>query len=414
MNAIIKAPHIVRAREYGRKDGGSGPDRLLEVLDGLKTQLAENTQKTKEFGDNLHKEIEKTGTAVSETKGKVDEVLAKSGELDGRIKEVEQKLAQRFNQAPEIPKSWGQSFIDSEQGKGLMASKSGRAKVEVKTVTSATGSAGDLIQPQRQPGIVTPPQRAMTIRNLLLPGTTGSDAIEYVKETGFTNNAAPVTEGAQKPESNITFTKATVNVKTIAHWIQASRQVLADALQLRSHIDGRMLFGLQFKEELQFLAGDGTGENILGLKPQATNFLPPLTLTGATRIDLLRLAILQVRLAEFPANAFILHPTDWAAIELQKDANGAYIFANPQGVAGPVMWGLPVVDTMAQTEGEFTTGAFNMAAQIFDRDTATIEVSTEDRDNFVKNMVTILAEQRTTLAVYRPEAIVDGAFATFL
>ena len=37
-------------------------------------------------------------------------------------------------------------------------------------------------------------------------------------------------------------------------------------------------------------------------------------------------------------------------------------------------------------------------------------VSTQDRDNFVKNMVTILAELRAALTVYRPEAFVNGNF----
>ena len=39
-----------------------------------------------------------------------------------------------------------------------------------------------------------------------------------------------------------------------------------------------------------------------------------------------------------------------------------------------------------------------------------VTVSTEDRDNFVKNMVTILCEERVGLAVYRPEAFVKGDF----
>lgn len=413
MNAHVKKPAVLR--EYGRKDGGNNgggsDEKLLKALEDVQKQIKENNEKTSEFGDKLLQETKKNGDATTQLKGEVDKVLTKNAELEGKLTEIEQKLARRGGRdGGDVSKSWGESFVESEKGKALMETGSGRAKIEVKALTSVPGSGGALIEPQRVPGIITPPERRMTIRSLLMPGSTSTNSVEFVKESGFTNNARPVTEAAQKPESQITFLEDTAPVRTIAHWIQASKQVLADAAQLRSHIDGRMRYGLAYKEELQLLAGDGTGQNIHGLKPQATPFASPLQLTGLTKIDILRLAMLQVRLAEYPANGVLLNPIDWTEIELTKDANGVYIFANPQSLAGPVIWGLPVVDTQAQTEGDFTVGAFNMAAQIFDRETATVEVSTEDRDNFVKNMVTILAEQRLALAVYRGEAIVDGAF----
>lgn len=416
MNAIVKAPYV--AREYGRKDNGGagngGSDKLLEAVETLKKQIAENNEQTKEHGTKLLSEVEKHGAATTELKGKVDQTLVKHAELEGKLQEIEQKLARRgAGNAVDERKSWGQAFVESEKGKALMAAGSGRAKVEVKAITTDPASAGDLIQPQRVGDIITPPQRRMTIRDLLMSGTTGSDSIEFVKETGFTNNARPVTETNLKPESTITFDAETVPVRTIAHWIQASKQALADAAQLRSHIDGRMRYGLAYKEELQLLLGDGQGQNIHGLKPQATAFSSPLPLgTGFTKIDVLRLAMLQVRLAEYPSNGIILNPIDWTEIELTKDANGGYIFANPQSLAGPVLWGLPVIDTQAQPTDEFTVGAFNMVAQIFDRETATVEVSAEDRDNFIRNMVTIRAEERLALAVYRPESIVDGDFTS--
>lgn len=49
-----------------------------------------------------------------------------------------------------------------------------------------------------------------------------------------------------------------------------------------------------------------------------------------------------------------------------------------------------------------------MGAQIFDRWASRVEVATENEDDFVKNLVTILAEERLALAVYRPEAFIYG------
>jgi HK97 family phage major capsid protein len=118
----------------------------------------------------------------------------------------------------------------------------------------------------------------------------------------------------------------------------------------------------------------------------------------------------QVSLAFYPVSGFILHPDDWESIELTKTSEGAYVFANPLALAGPTLWGRPVIATAAQTAGEFTLGAFNMAAQIFDREDITVEIATENEDDFVNNRVTIRGEERLALAIHRPEAIVDGSF----
>ena len=156
-----------------------------------------------------------------------------------------------------------------------------------------------------------------------------------------------------------------------------------------------------------------TGTNLLGLMPQATAYAAPAGLTepaNVTRIDRLRLALLQAVLALYPATGIVLNPLDWAQIEMTKDNQGRYIFANPTGIAGPQLWGKPVVESLAMAGNQFLLGAFRMAAQIFDREDINVQMSTEDRDNFVKNMVTILAEGRLALAVYRPAALIAGNF----
>lgn len=242
-----------------------------------------------------------------------------------------------------------------------------------------------------------------------MPGRTDSNAIEYVKESGFQNSAAPVAETALKPQSDLSFTLVTTAVRTLAHWFLASKQVLSDIPLLQSYIDGRARYGLMYVEEAQLLAGDGTGQNLLGLIPQATAYgFATYSAVGDTKIDRLRRAMLQVRIAEYRASAFVLNPIDWADIELMKEDDGGYVWADPRINNGQNLWGLPVVDTSAMASGKFMTGAFNMAAQTFDREDAAVEVSTEDSDNFRKNMVTILAEERLAFAVHRPESFVYG------
>lgn len=359
------------------------------------------------------KEITETGAISKKLQTDlqtVQEELTKSG---ARLFDLEQKLTTGNLDNPETKKSFAeQTALDLQ--KSWDGKSSGKVDVKSfnKQLGSGAGSAGALIEPQRNAGILMPGLRRLTIRDLLAQGRISSNSLEYVRENVFTNSAAPVVEGTLKPESNLTFTKETANVKTIAHWIQASRQVMDDAPMLESYVNNRLLFGLALVEEGQLLNGDGTGDNLIGLNTVATAYDATLNVTGDTRADKIAHAIFQTSESEFEASGIILNPRDWHAIALLKDADGRYIFGGPAAFAAKVMWGLPVVATKAQALGTFTVGGFDLASQVWDRMDATVEVSREDRDNFVKNMLTILCEERLALAHYRPTAIITGPFAT--
>ena len=369
--------------------------------------IAEDFKGKREHGDKI----------AEGAKQSADEAITKLNETKAQLDELEQKMARRPNDTPNEVKSLGCQFVESDQFKSLKgaAGQRGKANLEVKaTITSLTtdaaGSAGDLVQTTRLPGIIAPPDRKLTIRDLLMQGRMDGNALEYVRETGFTNNAGMVAEGAKKPQSDIKFDLISTTAKVIAHYMKASRQILDDASQLQSYIDGRLRYGLAFKEEQQILNGDGTGQNLLGIIPQATAYVRPtgVTPSSETIIDTLRYAMLQAVLAEYPASGHVLNPIDWASIETLKDSTGQYIIGNPQGAASPTLWRLPVVETQTITAGKFLTGGFSMGAQIFDRWLSRVEVATENEDDFINNLVTILAEERLALAVYRPEAFIYG------
>jgi HK97 family phage major capsid protein len=401
---------------------------LKEVV-ALATALEKAADEVKMSGEKLQKEVRALGDGTAETKRAVDEALIKHtelakqhGDLVGRIVEIEQSLAQRKQEnEPQAPKSIGQKFVEDEQFKKFNSATRGSVRVQVERadITSGIGTQGattspasSLVGSMRVPGIVTPPERKLTVRDLIAPGQTSQGMVEYVQETGFTNNARVVTEGHTKPQSELTFLLKSANVRTIASIFKASRQILDDAPALASYINARASYGLRFAEEAEILTGDGTGIHLHGLVPQAAAFNAQLVVEAKQRMDTLRLAILQVFLAEFPASGIILNPIDWAGIQLTKDSQERYIIGNPQDGNAARLWGLPVVETQAMDASEFLVGAFNLAAQIFDRMDIEILLSTEDGDNFKTNMVTLRAEERLALAVYRPEAMVSGDFDT--
>lgn len=399
------------SREFSRKNAGARVDdakEFSEVMDALRARDAE----IKTFAEKASAEIKATGQMATETKSALEKLSADGASISDRLQAVEQKMSRR-SFGPVAEKSIGERFTDSDDFKVLAEKGRGTARLNLKaTITSAPASAGDLILPDRRPEIIRPMERELTIRDLLLPGRTSSNSIEHVVETGFVNAAAAVAENPStpKPESSLTFDMVQTPVRTIAHWIPASKQVLADIPMLQSYVDTRMRFGLKSVEEQQLLKGDGTGQNIKGLEAYATEFDDTLLPNqGINRLVTLRRAVLQVRLAEYKPTFVVLNPIDWATIELSRDSEGRFLLVNVQTGTRMEIWRLTVIETTAMAPGEFLVGA-TMGAQVFDREDAAIEISTEHADFFTKNLVAIRAEERLALAVTRPESFVWGEF----
>ncbi len=380
----------------------------LEEISSKVEGIADELLKWKEQADS---EIKAHGEASAKTAEKIEELEKKLDEMNVR---VERDAVPAPGEDKKIPGDIGQQFVESKAYKDMLERGNFESdRFEVKEIISeAAASGGDLIVPQRVPGIITEPEQPLTIRNLLSTGKTTSNAIDYVEETLFTNAAAAVNESQEgsvvtKPESTLRFDKKTATVGTVAHWIPASRQMIADYAQLQSYINTRLIYGLKLVED-QALADalvaaatayDDTIETTLGVE-------------AVTRIDQLRCAILQARQAFYPVTGIVLNPQDWAAIELLKDSQERYIWVNVTEGGTAKMWRVPVVESDAITAGDFLLGAFKMGAQIWDREGVTIRVSEHHASYFIQNLVAILCEERYALTIYRPEAFITGTFST--
>ena len=129
----------------------------------------------------------------------------------------------------------------------------------------------DVVEPDAKPGIrplpLLPP---LTVLDLITMATTDSTSVKWVREKAFTNGAAEVAESAEgakvtKPESALTLETVTFDVKTLAHWLPASKQSLRDVAGVRSLIDAKLEWGLRRRLAKQVIAGDGVGANLLGI-----------------------------------------------------------------------------------------------------------------------------------------------------
>lgn len=394
--------------------------KLEETLTKKAGEVVEQVQKA------LKDEVDKFKTITGQTNEKLTEAAtdAKKAqeavvEIKARMLEIEQAIVKGPDTSAKAAKTPGELFTASDEYKSVgNAKKVNTGWVDVgsfhKTaIINATGQNQPLVMADRIAGIITPANRRLTIRNLIPSYRTNSNLVEFAKENVFTNSAGPQfsspgdVENVTKPESGITFTLGTAAVVTIAHWIPASRQVLADANGLADYINNRLMYGLKLEEETEILTGAGSDGELSGLNTNATAYNRGAS--NDTKIDTLLKAMLQVALSDYTSSGFVLNPIDWTDIRLLKDTTGRYLFSDPQSAGIGQMWGLPVVETNSQTSGTFLTGAFDLAMGIFDREDASIRVADQHASYFVQNMVAILCEERLALALFRSAAIVKGS-----
>jgi HK97 family phage major capsid protein len=279
---------------------------------------------------------------------------------------------------------------------------------------SGLGSANVVAQ-DRRPGIVPILFERLTVADLMPNTTTTSNTVRAVVESTATNNAATVAEGAAKPASVLNYNVVDEPIRKIANYIKVSDEMLEDLPYVQSQISGRLSLFVQIQEEAQLLTGDGTGQNLVGILNRSG-----LTAAQAKGSDSVAVAIhkeiTKIRVASFlDPDAIVLHPNDWEGAALESDANGQFYGPGPftgpygnnqpnAGTYGGTYWGLRVVVTQAETQNTALVGAFGLGAEVVRRSGVTVTMTNTDQDDFIKNLVTILAEERVGLRVIRPAA----------
>ncbi|KNC16731.1 phage major capsid protein [Pseudomonas sp. RIT-PI-a] len=400
---------------------------VKELRDSLDKQLKEGFQGLQQKYDHVTEELQKGNSVTLEMKSNIEKHKGEIERVIEQVQKLEEKGIQLRNQVGEK-----KSFIDLVKGndayKALQQKNQNQAEIEITKSDMASMSetkltSAGLVPTQWDPVIQDRPRQDLVIRDLIPTTPVDGQSYSYFLEKLHTRGAGMVAEGAAKPSSDVTFEQKTDNVRKIAVWMPVTDEALDDIPQLYSYIQELLRYDLKLKEEGQILKGDGQGNNLNGIMTQASAFNAALGQAGDTAIDTVRRAIYQVRKqSKRGADAIVMTDLDWMNIELLKDADSRYLFANLQGMVTPVLWGRPVVvsDSMdegvpaaggvAATGGEFGVGSFARGARLYDRMAFTVKVGWIN-DDFVKNQRVLLVEERLGLAVRRPYAFVKGRFA---
>ncbi len=407
---------------------------LAELREEITEKRSELHQIFAQAGDEM--DLEKVSYIAGDTAYKAGEIkrrneeLTKLGQELDRMELLEQIGRQNAEQVrratePVGPMNFGgtpggehNAFNPRDLKRTLQAHKGYRAfqadglrsvSIELPTYWNTLITLSTInTQATRQATVQMMPLEERTTMDLMLQGNVDGNTVEYYEETTVTNSAATVSEGGTKPESALAWTLRTESIRKIATWIPATKEALDDVSYLESTIRGRLAYMVQRIEETQILTGDGNAPNILGI----LNRSPQTQAKGSDPTpDAVYKAMQKVRgsagtgFAE--PTAVVLHPNDWTDIKLLRTTDGIYIWGNPSDEGPDRIWGLPVRQTTAMTEGTGLVGAFRPYAEVLRREGINITLSTEHSTYFVENKVAILAESRLGLAVYRPSAFCE-------
>jgi HK97 family phage major capsid protein len=413
--AVLSAP-----RADAGQDAGQVAQMLREVQ-GAVTNLREDLMAR---ADKAVTAAERGNAVTGELRAEIDRLMPQFAEatkaqakLEGQLEALEartldvEQLAASGGRGPARHQTLGQALVDSDQLKaylsggmqGSMTFQAPRATVTTADTSGAAWSERDDMRPGT-------PRRRLRVRELLNVVPTSANSVEYVRMTTSTNSAAPIAEEGTAAASDYGWTKQDATVRKIGHVVHVSDEAMSDIATLQATIDGELRYGLDLVEEAQLLTGDGLGSNLSGLVTEATAFSAAASLPDANRIERLRLAILQVVLADYAPDALVLNPTDWAAIELTKDGDSRYMIGAADAPAGPMLWSIPVIESNSMTAGSWLAGNMFMAATLYDRQEPEVLISSEHATNFIDGMKTIKATKRVALGVRRPASLVTGNF----
>lgn len=378
---------------------------LKEVIEaGLKSTGEKLDAAIKKFEGQLDEQ----GKADGEIKAEVKALSDKFAEINVSFTDLAQKQADGFKSSSKND-SVAESFVKSPEFEAFRKGNADKARVEIKSTVLATPTT--TTTPQYIQGVVPGAFRPLSVNAALPQMQTATDLVVLTRETAFTNNARGVTEGAAKPETNITFAKYNVTIETVAHWLKVSKQLMSDAPAVVSYIENRLNYGVNAKVDDQLLNGSGSSPELSGLLDSG-NYTVYTPTSGDNLAEAINRAKYQLWAIGYVPDTAIVNPADWGALELKKaTGSGEYLFGAPASMvnAGMNPFGVSIVISSQMPAGTFLVGNFAVSTGVWNRESTIVEMGYVN-DDFTKNLVTLRAERRLGLEVSVPAAILGGDF----
>lgn len=395
---------------------GGGTDLVLKAI-------SETAEKTKTQIESVKTDFtEKLNAKAQELQDEASAGKALGQKALDKITEVEQKMATSGMGGNGQPKSFGSQVeekltshkadLPTSVGKKFSFEINTKAVGNMGSSTNLTGSY--FVQPTVVPGVILQPFNQSHMRDVLNVGSTDSNVIRYVRDNGGEGGPAMTAEGATKPQMDRDLQIYDANVRKLATYLRVPEEMIEDIPYLTSFLTNIGTQEVLAVEDTQILYGDGTGQNLSGIA-NSGNFTAYAAGTSVVdtpnNYDVLASAVKQMRVAKRMPTVHLVNPLDYFAMISTKDSTHNYVLqGGGNGLIPATAGGVPIVQMNQVAAGDFITLDKN-AAQIFFRSNISVRFYEQDQDNAIKNLVTIVIEERLALAIYYVTGIIKGTFA---
>jgi len=373
-------------------------DEYAQSITDLKAQI----KIVKDEGD---KAIEKAAEDFTQYKAEMGRLNVSNSKEKSFNDELGEQLEQH--------KSKLQSYGTSREGVKFNIKAVGNMAAANTTISGTTTFAGN----QQLGGIGRKPYESMHIRDLIRVQAISTDSAYAVRDNAGEGGPTAVAMAAAKPQSDRDYVKFIQPVTKIAHYFKIPEEMLADISWLQGEITAVGVEELLAKEDNLLLfqaAGAGLFAGLTTVS-NSTAFAAPaslaLAIDNANNYDVLVAAWTQLKTLKSNANYALCNPADYAKMVLTKESatSGNYVFGAPN-IAIPNIFGIPLIPHNEITSDKFLIGDFSKVT-LGQREGVSVRFYDQNEDDAIKNMVTVVIEERVTVVADRVDRLVYGDFS---
>lgn len=402
-------------------------DQIKKGLSEIKTELNAQIEKANTQAIEAGKVAEETKSAIDNLSKSFMDKTGANQELMDSIQADLKKMKDGTQGGFSNVKTFAETLAEDGSFKAFANRQSRNTNpIELKAAGTMTESASltngtnvSFIEPTRRPGILPLKREQMHVRSAFSVIPMSGSIYAYAQETAVDGAPTTVAEGGTKPASDNDFEMKEAPARKIAHHKRISEELLNDVPALAGFLNTVAVQELFDVEDTQLLTGNGTSANLTGLNQNAltdanfssTVFENRYAAGTATYFDAIVSAHGLISSAKHRADVIMMNPADFYFMQGEKNSEGDYLYKQLTYEGGiPLFNGVPIVTTTAVTAGNLVMGD-SSAAQIAQREGVSVRMFDQDQDNAVKNLVTVVVEERLAFPIYYPTAFYFDTFA---